>query len=360
MDIIGKADEIIKRKPLTITDHPCPMSNGTIHDYYSNGSYWWPNPDTQDHLPYIRRDGLLNPENFVEHKNLILRLSLDASVLYRAWKMTGEGKYASMLVRDLVSFFVDEKTRMNPSLRYSQAIPGVCEGRSIGLIDTLQLIDIPVLALDLRKEGAIDESAYSGLSGWFSEYSKWLIESDFGKTESQERNNHSVTYYAELASFSILSERRDEIHASIRKAFKERLIRQMGEDGLFPEELRRTRAFGYSMFVVDNLAAVATLASRKDDNLWTYNGLMGKAVDAMLPYVLDKASWPFGEDVEMWDTMPSKSTYLYLASYALGDPRYMDAYSNLKDPDYGRPAEARHIPIKTPEAYLPFLASLSH
>ena len=30
--------------------------SGDKHDYISVGTYWWPNPDTSDGLPYIRRD----------------------------------------------------------------------------------------------------------------------------------------------------------------------------------------------------------------------------------------------------------------------------------------------------------------
>ena len=36
---------------------------GDKHDYLSFGSYWWPDPDKPDGLPYIRRDGGVNPES---------------------------------------------------------------------------------------------------------------------------------------------------------------------------------------------------------------------------------------------------------------------------------------------------------
>lgn len=352
---IDKANELLAKKSPTITDFPSPMSKGTIHDYYSNGSYWWPNPETENHLPYIRRDGELNPENFTKHKDLILQLSLDTSTLYRAYKQTNNKIYISKLEENLVSFFVDPKTKMNPSLMYSQAIPGICEGRSIGLIDTLQLIDIPVIVSEMIRDGIFSQAAPKGLSEWFNTYSNWLISSDFGIAESNEKNNHSITYYAQLAAFSLLSKNKETIHSKIREIFKSKLITQMGVDGFFPQEIKRSRSFGYSMFVVDNLSTIALLTSTKNDNLWSYRNMIKKAIDAIFPYIQDKTKWPYGQDIEMWNTMPSKSTFLYFASKAYGEIAYLDTWNKLKEPDLNYPSEARHIPVKTPEAYLSFL-----
>lgn len=351
---IEKADEILKEKSPAITDYPAPGSSGTIHDYFSNGSYWWPNPDTNNHLPYIRRDGMLNPENFTKHKDLLLKLSLDISVLYRAFHMTGERKYIAKMEENLYSFFIDSSTNMNPSLMFAQAIPGICSGRSIGIIDTLQLIDIPVITLEAERNGYFSSDTILGLKTWFSKYASWLIESPFGKKESEEKNNHSVTYYAQLSSFSLLSEESGMIKKQIRDAFKSQLLGQMGEDGLFPEELKRTRPYGYSIFILDNLSTIALLASTEND-LWHYNGLLRKAIDAFFPYIENKNLWPYGKDIEMWDTMPSKSAFLYFASYAYDNPRFRNAWNKIKEPDLSRASEARHIAIKTPEAYLPFL-----
>ena len=36
--------------------------SGDKHDYMSVGPYWWPDPSKPDGLPYIRRDGEVNPE----------------------------------------------------------------------------------------------------------------------------------------------------------------------------------------------------------------------------------------------------------------------------------------------------------
>ena len=41
-EIIARADKALYEKPLTITAFPCDRSAGSIHDFYSEGDYWWP------------------------------------------------------------------------------------------------------------------------------------------------------------------------------------------------------------------------------------------------------------------------------------------------------------------------------
>ena len=53
---IANADKIMKAPAPTITDFIAPNSKGSVNDYYSDASYWWPDPSKADGLPYIRRE----------------------------------------------------------------------------------------------------------------------------------------------------------------------------------------------------------------------------------------------------------------------------------------------------------------
>ena len=46
----------------SVTDKTLSPPSGNKHDYMSLAPYWWPNPNTANGLPYIRRDGVVNPE----------------------------------------------------------------------------------------------------------------------------------------------------------------------------------------------------------------------------------------------------------------------------------------------------------
>src|SRR5262245_11940190 len=56
------ADRAMKEGPFSVMDKQMLPPSGDKHDYMSMGTYWWPNPNTANGLPYIRRDGERNPE----------------------------------------------------------------------------------------------------------------------------------------------------------------------------------------------------------------------------------------------------------------------------------------------------------
>src|ERR1051326_343837 len=152
--ILRAADAALAAKPITITKFRAKLSEGGPNDFYSNGDYWWPNPNTTNGLPYVQRDGQTNPENFVEHRRCVAQVRDAVAALGAAYKLTGEDRYVTKAVELLRVFFLDPKTRMNPSLKYAQAIPGVSSGRGIGIIDTLHLIEVPMAIRAMEKSKA--------------------------------------------------------------------------------------------------------------------------------------------------------------------------------------------------------------
>src|SRR5205085_645545 len=49
------AKTALKAAPLSVVNKEVTPPSGDKHDYMSQAPYWWPNPDTPNHLPYIRR-----------------------------------------------------------------------------------------------------------------------------------------------------------------------------------------------------------------------------------------------------------------------------------------------------------------
>ncbi|STT07484.1 Alginate lyase [Klebsiella michiganensis] len=100
-------------------------ASGNKHDYYSFPPYWWPNPDTKDGLPYIRKDGQTNPDanSDATDKNRLVKMSNDVSTLALAWYFSHDDRYAQKAAEQLKTWFLDPKTRMTPNLQHAQAIP---------------------------------------------------------------------------------------------------------------------------------------------------------------------------------------------------------------------------------------------
>src|ERR1039458_3523088 len=186
-------------EPVTLTTLRAKLSDGGPNDFYSNGDYWWPNPNTTNGLPYVQRDGQTNPENFTAHRQVVRQLSDAVAALGAAYKITGDDKYAKKSAALLRVFFLDEKTRMNPSLQYAQAIPGVSPGRGTGIIDTLHLIEIPKAIEAMEKSPAFLPEVLSGLKKWFADYTDWMTTSKNGKDEAGAGNNHAVAFWLQVA-----------------------------------------------------------------------------------------------------------------------------------------------------------------
>src|SRR6266850_5692095 len=313
----------LEMEPVTIAKFRAKLSEGGPNDFYSNGDYWWPNPNTTNGLPYVQRDGQTNPENFVEHRKCIVTLRDAVAALGAAYKVTGEDRYVAKAASLLHVFFIDPKTRMNPHLKYAQAIPGVSAGRGIGIIDTLHLIEVPLAVKEMRKSSAFPAEDLAAVKQWFGDYVEWMTASKNGQDEANAGNNHAVAFWLQVAAFCQLTEDSAKL-AECRRRFKEVFVaKQMAEDGSFPAELRRTKPYGYSIFQLDNMASLCQLLSTPDDDLWKFEMADGrgmrKAMEFMYPYLADKSKWPRKPDIQAWDGWPAREPCLLFAGFAFDE-----------------------------------------
>ena len=309
------------------------MSDGGPHDFYSNGDYWWPNPNTTNGLPYVQRDGQTNPDNFTAHRQAIRQLSDALAALGAAYKITGDDKYAKKSADLLKVFFLDEETRMNPNLQYAQAIPGVSPGRGTGIIDTLHLIEIPKAIEAMEKSPAFPPEVTEGLKKWFADYVNWMTTSKNGHDEANATNNHAVAFWLQVAVFAEFADDQKDL-AECRRRFTEVFVpRQMTNDGSFPAELRRTKPYGYSIFQLDNMVTLCQVLSTRENDLWNFttpdSHNIHKAVEFMYPYLADKSKWPRKPDVNAWDGWPARQPSLLFAGLAFNDAQYLDLWQKL-------------------------------
>jgi hypothetical protein len=338
--VLRAADRYLRESPQTITATSSPRSAGGRHDYFSEGDYWWPDPGNPDG-PYIQRDGMTNPDNFVAHRHALIRLSLQVPALAAAWVITRDQRYADHAALHLRAWFVDSDTRMNPHLLYAQAIKGRVTGRGIGIIDTLHLVEVARAITVLENAGALGAQVRQGTRQWFEQYLAWMTTHEYGQAERDAKNNHGTCWVAQVAEFARYTGR-DDLTAFCRDRFKTVLVPgQIAPDGSFPEELRRTKPYGYSLFNLDAMAIVAQIldadrppSARLGDSLWTFvtpdgRGI-GKALAFMYPFIKDKSRWPHKPDVMYFDEWPVRHAALLFGGRALGRPEYVDLWKTLK------------------------------
>lgn len=353
--ILCKAERSLQSQPVHLTDCLAPLSPGRPNDYYSNGDYWWPNPDTPDGLPYINRDGQTNPFNFNNHRLILRKLRNDVANLSTAYVISHQEKFAARAIQMLTEFFLEPETRMNPHLLYAQAIPGRCSGRGIGIIDTIHLIDIPVAVMALNDSGAMTPEIYSGLRQWFQEYLTWISTHPYGLEEQNARNNHGVCWLVQASVFARFIGDVGKLNC-FRQRYKEIILPgQMALDGSFPRELERTKPYGYSIFTLDNMLTLCQVLSSPEENLWDFaledgRGIK-KGLEFLYPYLIDKAVWPYPPDVQHFQGWPTRFAGLIFAGVGLKEPKYIHLWNRLSaDPD--DPEILRNLAIRQPILWL--------
>jgi hypothetical protein len=57
LDLKVLAEEALTRGPFSVMDKTDLAPSSKKQDYWHPAPYWWPDPETPDGLPYIRRDG---------------------------------------------------------------------------------------------------------------------------------------------------------------------------------------------------------------------------------------------------------------------------------------------------------------
>jgi hypothetical protein len=297
--LISDADQALEMGPYSVVTKTGMPPSGDRHDYMSIGVYWWPNPDTPDGLPYVRRDGEYTPEALDDtyDKNALVSLTRAIPSLALAYYLTGNEPYAEHAALLVRTWFVDPATRMNPHLRYGQAIPGRNDGRPIGIIETSRMSTIADAIPLIEASPAWTAADGRGVRAWYGEYLDWLLKSDFGRTEAAHYNNHGTWYDVQAAHFALFAGRPDVAREVLAAVPDRRFHAHLEPGGAQPHELGRTQSFNYSVMNIRGYMDLADLARHVGIDLWNYSddkgrGLRG-AVEYLLPYVDGSIPWPY-------------------------------------------------------------------
>ena len=330
--ILKAANQYLSAEPITITASHSPRSAGGIHDFFSEGDYWWPDPQNPDG-PYVQRDGMSNPDNFNEHRRALMRLSVQVPALAAAWLITKDHRYSERAVRHLRAWFLDNATRMNPSLQYAQAIHGRFTGRGTGIIDTIHLVEVARAIETLEKAKVFSATEIRGLKQWFTDYLQWMTTSKNGIEEREARNNHGTCWVMQVTAFAHLTGDQKLLDYCGDRFKTVLLPNQLAADGSFPQELRRTKPYSYSLFNLEAMATICQILSTPQDNLWTFQLSDGRglrrAMEYMTPFIRDKKSWQLKPDVMYDSDWPMRQSSLLFAGLALNRPDYLELWKKL-------------------------------
>ncbi len=288
------ADSLLMYRPWSVMFQRCPDRNVDPHDYYSESTYWWPDPGNPDG-PYIRKDGIRNPDRFTVHKEALTQMSVATFTLGAAAYLFENEHYAEKAREFIRVWFLDLETRMNPNARYAQVIPNSDQKRGVGIIDTRRFAQVLESVAYLKMAGYWDEETDRELQIWFREYLDWLLKSEYGLDEKQRGNNHSSWYAFQIAVYARYVGDENIVRENWNYCRDFLIEGQIEADGSMPLEMERTRSLFYFTFNLDVLSLLARMAEEDSIDLWRYNNSKGgsiqKSVDYIMPYIENPQNW---------------------------------------------------------------------
>lgn len=332
--LLKQAREAMVAPAQSVILKPAAPPGGTKHDYWSLSPYWWPDPESRNGLPFIRRDGERNPEadsaKYDRHR--LGRIAAGAMTLALAYYLTGSEEFAGKGTALIWAWCCDSVTRANPNMTFARARPGIASGHHTGIIETRELIQVVDAARLLEPSHSWSKAVSRKVMNWFAEYMHWLRTSQFGKQEANMANHHGTWYDAQLAVFALFTGQTTMARSIVGTNATRRLVFQMERNGAMPAELDRSRSRHSTFLTLEAFFTLAAVGERVGVDLWHWSDpasgvSIRKGFDFAARYVAGEEPWPFG-DIGAYD--PFDFTPLFhRAALVYKDDGYLDFLNAL-------------------------------
>ena len=305
MHLMEEADGMLTIPAPSVMMKDKVAASGDKHDYLSLARYYWPDPTKPDGLPYVNRDGVSNPELERLDRNRLSEMTDGVKTLTLAWYFSGNESYAKKAVELLRTWFIDEKTVMNPNLNYAQIVPGQNggKGRCFGLIDSYSFVEMLDAVQMLEQSGVLSAKDSKTLREWFKRFLQWVLTSEQGQEESRQANNHATAYDAQVIAYANYVGDKKVADEYLNQFYEKRMKTQIEADGRQPQELRRTLAFGYSQYNLTHIIDVLQMANNAkwEGKTNEMMALAEMAAGFLADYVgKDVSTWPY-QQISGWD-----------------------------------------------------------
>lgn len=295
-------------EPITsVMDKQRTPPSGSKHDYMSIAPYAWPNPNSSDGLPWKEQDGRYNAKE-VAMCDLprLQRTAEDITTLALAWYFSGDESYAKRAVAKLDAWFLNTKTRMNPSLDYCQVIPGTNGERGYNTFEGIYIAQMLNGVVLLEQSSAYKKSQRKKFRRWVKKFYANITTSNAARFEERLANNHAVNYDTQRLYYLSFMGRKEELQSMAQSFPERRLAGQIMSDGTMPKELKRTCSFTYTTLNVGYMIDFVLIARNQgvdiSDAPLSSGGSIRKAVGVVQRYAgKSKQEWPY-QELNDWAT----------------------------------------------------------
>ena len=295
--LISDAGKNMEKDANPVTNKILIPASGDIHDYYSIGPYFWPDPTKTDGLPWIYKDGVVNPAsmNYDTDRVRFEDFEKELEQLIFAYYFSDDPKYAFKAMEYMDIWFVDEATKMNPNANYGSARPGSNDGDRVAVLNFVKIQSVITAMQMFENKGILAEKTKVGVNQWIEEWSVWLQTSDKGIAERAAGNNHGT--WCDYQLMGLFLYEGDTVKAkALANEFKtNRIAKQITITGYQPEEMARTKTVNYSTMNLWAMTWMAYMSQQVGVDLWNYRTTDGKSIkkayDFFRTYVLNPSAW---------------------------------------------------------------------
>jgi len=320
------AKQNFKNGPYSVMQKPITPPSGDKHDYMSLSPYWWPDPEKESGLPYIRRDGEVNPEREKYDKRPFANLCETVSILSMAYYFSDKQKYAARTALLIKTWFINDETKMNPNLNFGQGVRGKSDGRSVGIIEVKNLIEVMDAISLIQKSKYWTEDDQRKMELWLSEFLNWLLTDELGIEEGNRLNNHGSWYDVTTSYIAYYIGELEVTKEIISNFALKRIATQVESDGRQPHELERTKAFSYSLFNLRAQILAANLGEKLGIDIWNFTsengGNIKKEIEFLIPFAIKEKEWPYLQISDWHSCHENMFMLLRICSNKYKEPEY--------------------------------------
>ncbi|WP_457807658.1 alginate lyase family protein [Kushneria sp. EE4] len=289
--LLEKADSLLEMPCYSVTQKGSAPAGASINDYVSLAKYWWPNPDSDDELPYIRKDGHVNPDCYSESYDAsrFVRMTERVQVLALAGFISQNKKMAEKAVEQLTVWFLDQDKAQTPHFEWSQRIPGREKARGASVIEARHLIYIIESVRILEFTSSIDEHKKQAFQTWCRKALDWFRHSEIGQQAKIAKNNIGFWYDLTCIGLADFVEEKHWAKTFIEEDVKPRFEAQVADDGGLIEELKRERPQDYVAFTLVAMSQLSRFGDNYGLPLWDQLKADGKGFEFAHRWLLDQA-----------------------------------------------------------------------
>ena len=300
---IQPANNILNKKPISITEKTISIS-GDIHNFESISTYFWPNPEDPQG-PYICKDGIVNPETKLYDEIRLSEFCKRLKFLSIAYYLTRDECYYNSFIKQIKVWYLNKDTKMNPNFEYAQIIPRINNnhGQPHGIISAYVMNDAIEAIRLINSVKTIEKNTLKEIVLWFHQFLNWLNNSNMAQKEALQNNNHGIAIDVLKLNIALFVNDYKTANKITTSFYSTRLKKQIDYQGRQISELKRTKAFMYSIYNLMHIIDFCYIQESIGNFYYrTNHEIIDQAVIFLNQYIGNRQKFPY-QEIDNWDRL---------------------------------------------------------